>query len=91
MTDDPQREPDLIVALRKVRGSDLERIVHDLVKIGIDGAAKAEIPTMLVGYEAMAQGLSMMAGQTIEEGRAAVLEMLSDLIARRKAAPEPKE
>jgi len=47
---------DLVTDLRSLRGTELERTVHDAIKLGIDDALGKNIAPVMVGYEAMAQG-----------------------------------
>jgi hypothetical protein len=76
---------DLVTDLRSLRGTELERTVHDAIKVGIDDALTKNIAPVMVGYEAMAQGLAILTGADLDQSRDALLTVIKDLGARLSA------
>ncbi len=70
---------DLVTDLRSLRGTELERTVHDAIKVGIDDALTKNIAPVMVGYEAMAQGLAILTGADLDQSRDALLNVIKDL------------
>jgi hypothetical protein len=63
--------------LNQLRGSEAERIAHEFVKIGINGAVEdGNVDPIIVGAEAMAQGFSLMTGWSLDDARRAVGEFI---------------
>jgi hypothetical protein len=76
---------DLVTDLRSLRGTELERTVHDAIKLGIDDALGKNIAPVTVGYEAMAQGLAILTGADLNQSRDALLTVIKDLGAQLSA------
>jgi hypothetical protein len=76
---------DLVTDLRSLRGTELERTVHDAIKVGIDDALTKNIAPVMVGYEAMAQGLAILTGADLDQSRDALLNVIKDLGAQLSA------
>ena len=76
---------DLVTDLRSLRGTELERTVHDAIKVGIDDALTKNIAPVMVGYEAMAQGLAILTGADLDQSRDALLTVIKDLGAQLSA------
>jgi hypothetical protein len=76
---------DLVTDLRSLRGTELERTVHDAIKVGIDDALTKNIAPVMVGYEAMAQGLAILTGVGLDQSRDALLNVIKDLGAQLSA------
>jgi hypothetical protein len=70
---------DLVTDLRSLRGTELERTVHDAIKVGIDDALTKNIAPVMVGYEAMAQGLAILTGADLDQSKDALLNVIKDL------------
>jgi hypothetical protein len=60
-------------------------IVHDAIKVGIDDALTKNIAPVMVGYEAMAQGLAILTGVGLDQSRDALLNVIKDLGAQLSA------
>jgi hypothetical protein len=69
----------LVTDLRSLRGTELEHAVHDAIKIGIDDALAKNIAPVMVGYEAMAQGLSILTGADLDRSREVLLNVIKDI------------
>lgn len=76
---------DLVTDLRSLRATELERTVHDAIKVGIDDALTKNIAPVMVGYEAMAQGLAILTGAHLDQSRDALLNVIKDLGAQLSA------
>ena len=76
---------DLVTDLRSLHGTELERTVHDAIKVGIDDALTKNIAPVMVGYEAMAQGLAILTGADLDQSRDALLNVIKDLGAQLSA------
>jgi hypothetical protein len=81
----PSSGDDLVTDLRSLRGTELERTVHDAIKVGIDDALTKNIAPVMVGYEAMAQGLAILTGADLDQSRDALLNVIKDLGAQLSA------
>jgi hypothetical protein len=62
-----------------LRGTELEHAVHDAIKVGIDDALTKNIAPVMVGYEAMAQGLSILTGADLDRSREVLLNVIKDI------------
>ena len=60
---------DLVTDLNPYAGTELERTVHDAIKVGVDDALTKNIAPVMVGYEAMAQGLAILTGADLDRSR----------------------
>ena len=76
---------DLVTDLKSLRGTELERAVHDAIKVGVDDALTKNIAPVMVGYEAMAQGLAILTGADLDRSRDALLNVIKDLGAQLSA------
>ena len=76
---------DLVTDLKSLRGTELERTVHDAIKVGVDDALTKNIAPVMVGYEAMAQGLAILTGADLDRSRDALLNVIKDLGAQLSA------
>jgi hypothetical protein len=70
-----------LLMLAAAPGSPEEQALHERVKSALE-AALVDTPPVLVGHEAMAQGLALLTGHSLEQCRGFIFGVVKDLSAR---------
>ena len=76
---------DLVTDLNPYAGTELERTVHDAIKVGVDDALTKNIAPVMVGLRGLAQGLAILTGADLDQSRDALLNVIKDLGAQLSA------